>query len=313
MNVLALTVYSRADLLKIYFNQLLKDKEELGKYLVHFFLDYGFNPECLKVIHEFRKEHKNIAITLRTQEDQNKSPLPGFYNIAQSYLIAEKETDEFVVLGEEDIIPTDDYLRFNRYVYENFLSKQDCLFCVAHKRRPETEKKGDISILIGDYQITSPSCVSKEAIIKYMKPHLDNPLFYKNPIEYNKYYFSKSRIPPEEHIHHDGMIERIAESNNLLSLKPDQARSMHVGVGGMHGGTAKEITGTLQERVAKYYELFKNPEELRTYAERFKEDIVVTDLDNEEWNELYLDIDRTRAKSSSWWYDPDNDFKKRIK
>lgn len=311
MNVLALTAYRRPELVKIYFEQLLKDKDELSKYLVHLFLDYGFHPDIYKVISWFKQYHRNIKLTIRTQEESKKSPLPAFFNIMDSYRAAAEKADDFVVIGEEDIIPTSDYLRFNRICYEQFLSRYPKIFCVAHKRRPETELQGDPSVLIGDIQITSPSCISVKTINNYILPRLNNPLFYSNPIHYNQTHFLTSKNKPDHHIHHDGQIERIAEAEGMFSLKPDQARSMHIGVGSMHG-TASEykIEGTLQEKVDKYYNLIKlGSSELRKYVTQFKEDIVVAPLDIAPWTNLELDLNRNKAKASSWWYDQDNEFK----
>ena len=316
MNVLALVAYKRPELLKIYFDQLLKEPDELKNYLVHIFLDYGFSPDALKVIQWFRKFHKNIKITQRTEQESKISPLPAFYNIMDSYRVTTHEADQFVILGEEDIIPTNDYLRFNRVCYEKFLSKYPRIFCVAHKRRPETELNGHIQLLIGDYQITSPSCISVETIKKYMIPEMEHPKFFSNPPEYNAIVHFNSKNQPKHHIHHDGQIERIAELHNMFSLKPDQARSMHIGVGGQHDiDNINKITGTLDEKIQKYYTLIsQGSSELRKYVTNFKEDIVVTSLDNETWGkdiykDLLLDDKRLLARASSWWYDPNNEFK----
>jgi len=314
MNVLALSVYRRPELVKIYFDQLLKDKEELSKYLVHLFLDSGFHPDIYKVISWFRQHHRFIKITIRTPEESKKSPLPAFFNIMDSYRAASEEASEFVVIGEEDIIPTSDYLRFNRICYEQFLSKYDRLFCICHKRRPETELVGDPSILIGDYQITSPSCISVKVIKQYILPRISNGIFYADPIKYNQTLFTTSKNKPDTHIHHDGQIERIAELENMFSLKPDQARSMHVGVGGQHDiGSEFKIEGTLDQKVTKYYDLIKlGSSELRKYVTNFKEDIVVAPLDIDYTNKYILDINRNQAKASSWHYDKENEFRKYI-
>lgn len=311
MNTIIITGFRRPELFQIQINQLLKDKEEFDKYLIHIFLDYGFDPDYYKVISRLKKDHRNIKLTLRTQEDSKKSPLPAFYNIMDSYRAAAEESTDFVIVMEEDIIVTSDYLRFNRVCYEKFLSRYSRLFCVAHKRRPETELNGHIQLLIGDYQITSPSCVSVDVIKKYMIPEMEHPKFFTNPVAYNADRHPTSKNNPQHHIHHDGQIERIAELNKMFSLKPDQARSMHIGVGGQHDvENPNKITGTLDEKVQKYYELISQGSlELRKYVTNFKEDIVVTKLDNLNWNELYLDSTRSNAKASSWWYDPNNEFK----
>lgn len=314
MPALAITAYRRPELLQIYFDQLLKDKDELSRYLVHIFLDNGFHPDMLRVINKFRKNHNNIKITIRTEQESKSSPLPAFYNIMDSYRVMSEEADDFVVIGEEDIIPTSDYLRFNRLCYEQFLSKYDRIFCISHKRRPETEKVGDPKILIGDYQLCSPSCISVKTIKKYMNLLMNNPMFFSNPVQFNSMYFRNSKNKPDHHIHHDGQIERIAELNKMFSLKPDQARSMHIGVGGQHdSGSEFKIEGSLDEKVAKYYDLIKQGStELRKYVTNFKEDIVVSSLDINVQKEYILDIDRILSKASSWWYDPKNEFKEYI-
>jgi hypothetical protein len=313
MNTIVITGYRRPELFKIQCNQLLKEKEEFDKYKLHLFLDYGFHPDYYKVISWLKTLHRNIKLTIRTEEESKKSPLPAFYNIMDSYRAAVEESDEFVIVMEEDMIVTQDYLRFNRVCYELFLSKYSRIFCVCHKRRPEIELKGNINILIGDYQLTSPSCVSVKVIKELMIPTMSNPLFFANPIYYNQMFFTTSKNKPDVHIHHDGQIERIAEINNMFSIKPDQTRSMHVGVGGQHSGSKYTIDGSLNDKVAKYYELMSlGTEELRKYAENFKEDIVVTNLDNETWDNLILDPTRTLSKASSWHYDEDNEFERYI-
>jgi hypothetical protein len=100
----------------------------------------------------------------------------------------------------------------------------------------------------------------------------------------------------------------------MFSLKPDQARSMHVGVGGQHDvDNSNKITGTLDEKVQKYYSLIsQGSSALRKYVTNFKEDIVVAPLDINPVKEYILDIDRNKAKASSWHYDTNNNFKKYI-
>ena len=145
-------------------------------------------------------------------------------------------------------------------------------------------------------------------------PEMESPLFFENPIQYNLHRHANSKNQPDKHIHHDGQLERIAEVNNLFSLKPDQARTMHVGVGGQHDiGSDYKITGTLEEKTKQYYDLInKGSIELRKYVTNFKKDIVVTNFDNPIFTKLTLDTNRNLAKASSWWYDKTNEFKKYI-
>ncbi|MCK9428901.1 MAG: hypothetical protein M0R17_02675 [Candidatus Omnitrophica bacterium] len=311
MNTLAIAIYQRPELVYLYLEQLLKEPKELENIRVHFFLDYCFNTDIYKVIHWFRKYHKHIKITTRTLEDKNKCPLPGFYNILDSYRIAAEESEEYILPAEEDMTPTQDYLRFNRICYEKFLSRYNKLFCVSHKRRPEIETSGDISQLIGDSQCCSPSCISVKVVKNYILPYLTDEL-YNNPVAFYNKHFNNIRIPYNEHIHGDGFTERCMLKHGLYALKPDQTRSMHVGVGGLHSGS-NELIGSLEDKVKWYYDKISlGSEELRKYASSAKEDIVVCNLDNPSWNDLEIDFNRNKCKASSICYDLKNTFKREI-
>lgn len=302
MNTIAITGYKRPALFKIQCDQLLKDPEEFNKYNFHIFLDYGFDVEYYKVISWLKQYHRNIRLTIRPKTNY---PLPGFYNILDSYKIASEESDEFVILSEEDMIVTNDYLRFNRVCYERFLSKYNKIFCVGHKRRPEVEKFGNIEYLIGDYQLTSPSCISVNMIKNVLLEHLNESL-YSNPVSYYQTHFKGSRINPNIHVHQDGFIERCAEKHSLFSIKPDYSRSMHLAIGGQHCQNNQEIKNTPEF----YYDLLKKGStEARKLADKFKEDIVIIPLDNPSWNDLYLDTERNISTASSWHYDTYNNFK----
>lgn len=305
-NVIAIVSHSRPECLKINLERLLEN-EGLENYWVYFFLDYGFNPDCLRVIKWFKKHHKHIRCKMQTEMDSKKSPVPAFYNIFDGYREAVKYAAEFVLPLEEDIIPSNDYLKFHEEVYSKFLSKYDRVFCCCHKIRWETESPGDPNIVIADYNLTSPSCVSVENIKKYILPVINDDLFMQNPVEYNTRHFSTLRNPPTRHTHHDGQLERIGESNKLWSLRPDQARSMHIGVGGLYSG-GQGPTGSLDEKINWYKERLEYSKELKKHSNSPR-DIVVIPKTIEPWDNIELDVDRTKAKSSTWLFDGNNSFK----
>lgn len=308
-NVIAITAYNKSDLLFIYLEQLYKDPT-IQNYKVRIYTEDGFSEDQLDVINEYLKINPKVDLKQICRPKHKSCPLIGFHNILTSYLLAANESKDFVIIGEEDMLPTDDYIRFNKYIYDEYLSKYDKIFCAAHKIRSEIENKGDPEILIGDYQCTSPSCVSVKSIYKYMAPFLANPLFFSNTYEFYSNFFSNSRIKHYEHTHHDGAIERIMEHFELFSLKPDQSRSMHVGLSGIFcRGTPPE--GDLNSRILKWKELIKNRDEIRKLSHS-PEAIAVIDLKAPEWNTLNLDLNRKIGKASSWHYDLNNSFKKYI-
>mgnify|MGYP001812543764 CR=1 FL=1 len=305
MNVIAITIFNKPDLLYLYLEQLEKSGE-LENYKLRLHADPGYDPEEDMVVEDFKKRNPNVDTKIILKE-KTECPLPGFYNIISAYPMSADEADEFVIVGEEDILPTEDYLRFNRVCYEKYLSKYDRIFGVAHKRRPEAEKEGNPSMLMGDYQLTSLSCISVKAINKYIRPYLEMPFFWQNPVLFNHLNFSNSRIHPMDHTHHDGAIERMMLDNNLFALKPDQARSMHVGLSGVFC-KGQPPQGTFEERIAQWRELIKDGDKLRSLS-NLPEDLVVTDPKGPEWTDLELDLNRDMCKASTWFYDNNNEFK----
>jgi len=308
-NIIAITAYNKPDLLYIHLEQIYKDIN-ISNYKIRIHTEIGYDKEEDVVINYYKNKYPNIDLKLIIKEKHPKCSLVGFHNILSSYTISAEEASEYVIIGEEDILPTEDYIRFNDYIYRNYLEKYDRIFCVAHKRRPETDLIGDPEVLIGDYQCTSPSCVSVKTIQKYLKPFFEKSLFFEDIVHFNNIFFANSRIKPWEHTHHDGAIERIMEFFNLFALKPDQTRSMHVGLSGIFcGGTPPQ--GNLEERVLQWKELIKDGDKIRKLSTH-PQDIVVTDPKGPKWDFLKLDINRNQAKASSWWYDTKNEFKKYI-
>lgn len=307
MNTIAIVCHSRPECLQIHLEQLLKNPE-LSEYLVHFFPDYGASHDIYKVIKNFRHSHKNIKVTTRSEIDSKKSPLPAFYNIFDAYRVAAEESDEFVLPAEEDIIPTEDYLRYHRKVYDNFLSKYDKIFCAGTKRRQITEQEGNPELLIGDRQLCQPTIISVKMIQKYITPLLKNQDFW-TPWIYNQKYFATLRNPPHHHIHHDGQLERIAEANNLWCLKPDHARSAHIGIAGQHfAGTVEG--NTLQEKVKYMKSIMLDGEALRSASENPKDMCALPKT--LEWDDLYLDLDRDKVLTQMVDFDRENKFKEYI-
>ena len=309
MNVIAITIYNKPDLLYLYLEQLEKSGE-LKNYKLRLHTEEGYDPEENVVIEDFKKRNPDVDTKLYIKRKIN-CPLTGFHNILSSYTMSAIEADEFVIIGEEDMLPTEDYLRFNRVCYEKYLSKYDRIFAIAHKRRPEVEQQGHGDVLMGDYQLTSPSCISVKAIDNYITPYLQDELFFSNPIAYNMQRFNNLRIAPHDHTHHDGALERMMLANNLFALKPDQARSMHFGLSGIFC-RGNPPQGTLEERIAQWRELIKDGDMLRSLS-TIPSDIVVTNPQGPYWEDLKLDTERNLCKASTWFYDDENQFRDYIK
>ena len=310
-NTIAIAAYNKPDLLYLHLEQLYAEPT-IADYQIQINTEVGYDPEQDHVLSLYKKKNSEVEIKQFIKPKHPSCPFAGYYNILSSYLYAADQEDagDFVIVGEEDIIPTKDYIRYNKYIYDNYLKKYPRIMGAAHKRRPEAELDGNPELLMGDHQCTSLSVISTRAIDEYLRPALESENLYRNPLFFYNLHFATSRIATNDHTHHDGLIERIMDQHKLFVLKPDQARSMHVGLSGVFcKGKAPE--GSLEERLAEWRELIKDGDRLRSLS-NLPEDLVVTDPEGPEWNELKLDIDRNLCQASSWWYDIDNDFKKYI-
>lgn len=309
INVIAITAYEKPELLYIYLEQIYKD-QAIYDHCVRIHTEEGYDKDLEKVVEIYQNKFPQVDIKLIVKPKKLNCSHVGFHNILSSYIYSLHETSEYVIIGEEDMIPTDDYITFNKEVYKNFLKKHDKIFCVCHKRRPEIEQSGNPEVLMGDYQCTSPSCVSKKSIIKYMLPWLGNPLYFQNVELFNENFFPNSRIPPRQHTHHDGAIERIMEHFELFALKPDQARAMHVSLKGITT-SGRPPEGTLEEKIKEWRWLLNNKEEIIKRSNNPEENKVIN-LKGPDWKNLKLDVNRNLCHASSWHYDQKNDFKKYI-
>lgn len=309
-NTIAIAAYNKSDLLYLYLEQIFCEPT-INDYQIQIHTEEGHDADQNDVIRYYKTKFPDSTIE-QIIKPKTSCPLPGFHNILSTYIYAadESRAGDFMIVGEEDMIPTQDYVRFNKYIYDNFLKKYPRIMGAAHKRRPEAEKEGLADILMGDYQCTSLSVISTDTINKYLKPILSDPLLYSNPTLYYGLKYPISRIAPYDHTHHDGAIERIMDKNKLFVLKPDQSRSMHVGLSGVFcKGQPPE--GTFEERVKQWRELIKDGDKLRSLSS-LPEDLVVTDPVGPKWESLELDINRDKCKASSWWYDQQNEFKEYI-
>jgi hypothetical protein len=310
-NTIAIVAFNKPDLLYLYLEQIFCEPT-IEEYQIQIHTEEGYDKEQDDVLKFYKDKFPKVDISQVLKPKHGVCPLAGFHNILSNYVYAadKKRAGDFVIVGEEDMIPTQDYIRFNKYIYDNFLKKYPRIMGAAHKRRAEAEKEGNPELLLGDYQCTSLSVISTDVINKYLKSPLSDPLLYSNPLLFYGLKYPLSRIAPLDHTHHDGAIERIMDSNKLFVLKPDQSRSMHVGLSGVFcKGKAPE--GTLKERVEQWRELIKDGDKLRSLS-NLPEDLVVTDPKGPEWNSLELDLERNKCRASTWFYDPNNEFKKYI-
>lgn len=321
--VIAISCYQRPEFLYVTLKSYLACPE-INNYDIYFFPDHGHDPELSVIFYWFKSAVKTEVKVF--PKDHRKNNQLASYNIMDSYRIALEESNApYLVIGEEDTPVSSDFLRFNHECYSKFLTKYPKIFCVAHKRRHVVHLDGDPSILIGDPQCTSPTCITREAVEKYMLPVMKMPGYFEDPASFFAKHYPNSRIKPEHgHIDHDGAIERIIEANGLYAIKPDKARTNHIGFVGGHliqnRYLGYKLPGTLDEKIkALEYILSRGLEDMKKFATHIPEEekkdwvgITFANLESK-WEHLELDLDRNKALSSPSFYDDSNTFAKYIR
>lgn len=320
--VIAISCYQRPEFL-YYTLQSYLANPEIGNFDIFFFPDHGYDPDTLEVINRFEKEVNPLGVDVDVfpmKHRRNKQL--ASYNIMTSYSTSLQHSDApYLIIGEEDTPVSNDFLRFNTYCHDNFLAKYPRIFCVAHKRRHGVHLPGDPSLLIGDPQCTSPTCITREAVEKYMEPVMAMPGYFEDPARFFSQHYPNSRIKGyHNHIDHDGAIERIIEANDLYAIKPDHARTNHIGFVGGHLSDGRylghKLQGSLDDKIRQLgLILHAGIDTMKAYAthvpnQEKKDWVGITYADvNCQWTKLELDLDRNRVKSSESFYDESNTFK----
>ena len=78
-------------------------------------------------------------------------------------------------------------------------------------------------------------------------------------------------------------------------------------------GLSVAPNGNLKEKIQGYRDLISQGGDAIRKLSNLPNDIVLVDFKGPKWNELEIDVDRNRAKASSWHYDTNNEFKKHVR
>ena len=124
----------------------------INDYQIQIHTEDGYDKEQDDVLKFYKEKYPKANISQILKPNHGSCPLAGFHNILSTYLYASDESraGDFLIVGEEDMIPTQDYIRYNKYIYDNYLKKYPRIMGAAHKRRAEAEKQGDPELLLGD-------------------------------------------------------------------------------------------------------------------------------------------------------------------
>ena len=227
MSVVVIPCFSRADFLEVCLDHIVKaDDFDKHKYL--FCLDYGYNPEVVKIINKYPL----TAALLKVPDNHLKDGKQSF-NVINGLVTAAGLSDDKVYYIEDDCLISKDFFTFTAGVVE----KEDVYCCIASMSDRPTIKPVDdgncyyVKENDNDYRGIGV-CFSTAKLNEYLKPHHDMR-YYRNIKGYCTRYFPDS-ILKGQWTEQDGLQRRIIEKNKLKVAFSSVPRCFHAGFYGYH-------------------------------------------------------------------------------
>lgn len=227
MSVVVIPAFSRCDFLEVCLDHICKaDEFEKHKYL--FCLDYGYNPELIKIINKYPITAALLKVPNNHLKDGKQS-----HNVINGLVTAAGHSDDKVYYIEDDCLIAKDFFTFCGGVVD----KEDVYCCIASKTdRPTIEPVNDENCYYikendNDYRGIGV-CFSTAKINEYLKPH-DDMRYYRNIKGYCLRYFPDSELKGQW-TEQDGLQRRIIEKNKLRVAFSSVPRCFHAGFYGYH-------------------------------------------------------------------------------
>lgn len=227
MSVVVIPAFSRCDFLEVCLDHICKaDEFEKHKYL--FCLDYGYNPELIKIINKYPITAALLKVPNNHLKDGKQS-----HNVINGLVTAAGHSDDKVYYIEDDCLIAKDFFTFTGGVIE----KEDVYCCIASMSDRQTiEPVNDENCYYikendNDYRGIGV-CFSTAKINEYLKPH-DDMRYYRDIKGYCLRYFPDSELKGQW-TEQDGLQRRIIEKNKLRVAFSSVPRCFHAGFYGYH-------------------------------------------------------------------------------
>ena len=227
MSVVVIPAFSRCDFLEVCLDHICK-ADEFEKHNYLFCLDYGYNPELIKIINKYPITAALLKVPNNHLKDGKQS-----HNVINGLVTAAGHSDDKVYYIEDDCLIAKDFFTFCGGVVD----KEDVYCCIASKTdRPTIEPVNDENCYYikendNDYRGIGV-CFSTAKINEYLKPH-DDMRYYRNIKGYCLRYFPDSELKGQW-TEQDGLQRRIIEKNKLRVAFSSVPRCFHAGFYGYH-------------------------------------------------------------------------------
>lgn len=158
--------------------------------------------------------------------------------ILEGLKIAFSKADEYVIIVEDDIVVSKDFLRFLDYCYRRFYKEDGNIATIGTTTNRAIGKVDHI--YKEQWYLPWGVLIPKHFFNTFLLEHC-NEEYYQNSKEYaNKYYRKESEGAEVEQA---GLILRIMLKNNLFQILPEVPRSLEIGFYGKHRHFNSKIIG----------------------------------------------------------------------
>lgn len=252
MSVVVIPCFSRADFLEVCLDHIVK-ADEFDKHKYLFCLDFGYNPEIIKIINKY-----SITAAILKVPDLHLQDGKQSHNVINGLVKAAELSDDKVYYIEDDCLIAKDFFTFTGGVVE----KEDVYCCIASlSDRPTIQAVDDENCYYvkendNDYRGIGV-CFNSSKILDFLKPHHDMR-YYRNSGYYIKrnfqncsstfFYYNGRPIWTEQ----DGLQRRIIEQNKLKVAFSSIPRCFHAGFYGYHRSVKVEYNTLSHEDKVKF-------------------------------------------------------------
>lgn len=221
MNYVLMPGRNRPEFFYLTMESLVKNPE-LKDYSILFALEGDVDQRYFDVIQTF-----SDGLTVETVRWPERYGLTK--GILEGLKIASSKSDEYVILLEDDVVVSRDFLRFLDYCYRHFYSPDGDIAAIGTTTNRSIGRVN--RVYKEQWYLPWGVLIPKHFFNKFLLEHC-NDSYYQNSKEYaDNYYFKESE---GEEVEQAGLVLRIMIKNGFYQILPEVPRSLEIGFYGKH-------------------------------------------------------------------------------
>jgi hypothetical protein len=251
--VVLISCYRRPEFL-YYTLQRIQKADHAEKMLYLFCIDAGGDRDNVKIIGDFP-----FPKVIRQRNRQIKGIGKQSYNVLEGYREACDLSDSFVFNIEDDIMIATNFFTWHLTQHDNYKEKVFCTIATKNNNSKFDTIEDLSKSYTGantDYQSLGV-CFSKQVLKTYILPNA-NFNYYRNPVAYCDRNFPGSSIG-KYFCEQDGLIRRIKERLDLITIFPDVPRAYHAGFYSYNRNFKTTFTGSLALKIDRVGKVLADP------------------------------------------------------